>query len=170
MQKLTMWPELLKFCWVFISAHSMLVTRLLQEPRRHQNWWITGSQIVGNLAQVSWSNLNSDFFLRRVKYLSHIVSKMALKLTLTKHQKWGNGLFPNMVKKFSSSLPLPRLCQLFIKGFAQIAKPLHKLTERFSTPIQMSAYLLHQSSSYPDFEKPFILDTDSNWCCAVTFG
>eukprot|EP00731_Ephydatia_muelleri_P006304 Em0003g552a len=62
----------------------------------------------------------------------------------------------------------------FIKSFAKIAKPLHKLTERsavafrWTLECQRSFNLLKNLLSsppilvYPDFTKPFILDTDAS--------
>ena len=80
---------------------------------------------------------------------------------------------PTSTKEVQQFLGLANYCRRFIKDFAQIAKPLHKLTERTSsflwtTECQKSFEILrHLLSSplilsYPDFTKPFILDTDAS--------
>ena len=62
----------------------------------------------------------------------------------------------------------------FIKGFATIAKPLHRLTEKtatskWTTDCQEAFKQLRQQLvsppilAFPDYQKPFILDTDATF-------
>ena len=80
---------------------------------------------------------------------------------------------PTSAKKTQSSLGFANYYRRFIQDFARIAKPLHQLTERDSTfrwtnecqeafdrlrKVLSSAPVL----AFPDFEKPFLLDTDAS--------
>ena len=114
-----------------------------------------------------------SFLKEKVKYLSHIVSKEGIAADPEKTATVKTWPTPTSTKEVQQFLGLANYYRRFIKDFAQIAKPLHKLTERTSsflwtTECQKSFEILrHLLSSppilsYPDFIKPFILDTDAS--------
>ena len=80
---------------------------------------------------------------------------------------------PSEFKVIQQFLGLANYYCRFIQGFAELAKPLHRLTERnvsftWTKECQESfAHLCHRLTTtpilaYPDFAKPFILDTDAS--------
>ena len=81
---------------------------------------------------------------------------------------------PQNVREVQQFLGLANYYRRFIRNFAEVARPLHRLTERSASVFQWtiqcqeSFNLLREllSSppilSYPDFKKPFILDTDAS--------
>eukprot|EP00731_Ephydatia_muelleri_P006907 Em0003g1155a len=114
-----------------------------------------------------------SFLKEKVKYLGHIVSKEGIAADPEKTATVKTWPTPTRTKEVQQFLGLANYYRRFIKDFAQIAKPLHKLTERTSsflwtTECQKSFEILrHLLSSppilsYPDFTKPFILDTDAS--------
>ena len=114
-----------------------------------------------------------SFLKEKVKYLGHIVSKEGIAADPEKTATVKTWPTPTSTKEVQQFLGLANYYRRFIKDFAQIAKPLHKLTERTSsflwtTECQKSFEILrHLLSSppilsYPDFTKPFILDTDTS--------
>ena len=71
------------------------------------------------------------FFLReQVRYLGHIVSKNGIESYPEKTTKVKHWSLPRNVKEVQQFLGFANYYQRFIKSFAEIAKPLHKLTER----------------------------------------
>ena len=114
-----------------------------------------------------------SFLKEKVKYLGHIVSKEGIAADPEKTATVKTWPTPTRTKEVQQFLGLANYYRRFIKDFAQIAKPLHKLMERTSsflwtTECQKSFEILrHLLSSppilsYPDFTKPFILDTDAS--------
>ena len=114
-----------------------------------------------------------SFLKEKVKYLGHIVSNEGIAADPEKTATVKTWPTPTSTKEVQQFLGLANYYRRFIKDFAQIAKPLHKLTERTSsflwtTECQKSFEILrHLLSSppilsYPDFTKPFILDTDAS--------
>ena len=65
-----------------------------------------------------------------VKYLGHIVSKEGIKTDPSKIQSVMNWPRPRKVKDVRSFVGLCSYYRKFVKNFAQIAKPLHRLTEK----------------------------------------
>ena len=113
------------------------------------------------------------FFLReRVQYLGPIVSKDGIEADPDKLRKVQCWPTPQNVREVQQFLGLANYYRRFIRNFAEVARPLHRLTERlvsvfqWTIQCQESFNLLREllSSppilSYPDFKKPFILDTD----------
>ena len=115
------------------------------------------------------------FLLReQVRYLGHIVSKNGIEADPEKTTKVKNWPPPLNVREVQQFLGFANYYRRFIKNFAEIARPLHKLTERgaaqfqWTPECQRSFDLLRNLLSsppilvYPDFTKPFILDTDAS--------
>ena len=91
----------------------------------------------------------------------------------TKVDKVRHWPIPQNPKEVQQFLGLANYYRRFVQGFAQLAKPLHHLTERnfpFTwTDESQKAFddLRHKLTStsilvYPNFEEPFILDTDAS--------
>eukprot|EP00731_Ephydatia_muelleri_P039115 Em1119g1a len=110
-----------------------------------------------------------SFLKEKVKYLGHIVSKEGIAADPEKTATVKTWL-QQVPRRCNSSWDWQTTIVDLIKDFAQIAKPLHKLTSSFlwTTECQKSFKILrHLLSSppilsYPDFTKPFILDTDAS--------
>jgi hypothetical protein len=110
---------------------------------------------------------------KQVEFLGHIVSADGIATAPSKTdtvQKWPP---PKSVKEIRSYLGLCSYYRRFVKGFADIAKPLHKLTELNApfdwTPECQKAFetLRHALTtapilSFPIPGKPFIIDTDAS--------
>jgi hypothetical protein len=109
----------------------------------------------------------------QVKFLGHIVTRDGVSADPCKVEKVVNWPVPTSTKEIQQFLGLSSYYRRFIKGFADIARPLHRLTERnavfrwtrecqsaFDTlrAVLTSAPVL----AYPDYTKPFILDTDAS--------
>ena len=108
-----------------------------------------------------------------VQFLGHVVSTEGLLPDPSKTAKVEQWPVPTSVKETQQFLGLASYYQRFIKNFAMVAGPLHKLTEK-KTPFQwtnqcqeafeklksqlVSAPIL----TLPNWSKPFILDTDAS--------
>lgn len=101
------------------------------------------------------------------------MSKQGIEADPEKTSKVKHWPLPRTVKEVQQFLGFANYYRRFIKGFAEIAKPLHKLTERntlflWTSECQTSFDILRDRLSappilsYPDFSKPFILDTDAS--------
>jgi transposase InsO family protein len=114
-----------------------------------------------------------SFFQRRVGYLGHIVSREGVATDPAKTEKVAAWPCPTSVTEVQRFLGLASYYRRFIRNFAQIAKPLHRLTEKtqgFQWTEQCddafrelkqrltSAPIL----AFPDFSQTFILDTDAS--------
>ena len=113
------------------------------------------------------------FFQQEVQYLGHLISPREVMPDPSKIEKVAAWPTPTSIKAVQQFLGFANYYRRFIKDFAQIAKPLHRLTERgsaFSWPDDCKESfeeLQKQLSSallliFPDFRKPFILDTDAS--------
>ena len=111
-------------------------------------------------------------FQKSVAYLGHIVSKRGVETDPSKVQRVGEWPMPENAKEVKSFLRLASYCRRFVPNSAQVAKPLHRLTEAkvncVCTPechstFDMLKTLLSTAPvlSYPDFTAEFILDWDA---------
>lgn len=114
-----------------------------------------------------------NFFKKAVSYLGHIVSEQGVAVDPGKVDKIKSWPTPTTSREVQQFLGLANYYRRFIRGFAQIAKPLHKLTEHNAafkwTPECNEAFTtlrLRLTTTpvlvYPDFTKEFILDTDAS--------
>jgi transposase InsO family protein len=114
-----------------------------------------------------------SLFAREVEYLGHIISENGVSTDPKKIEAIKTWIEPTSVKDIRSFLGLCSYYRRFIKGFATIAKPLHKLTHKnvkfvWSKECQeafdsLKYHLIHSPIlAYPDFGKSFILDTDAS--------
>ena len=111
------------------------------------------------------------FFQRQVQYLGHIISREGLATDPAKTDKvlkWPTPMSKHETQQF---LGLASYYRRFVKDFAHIARPLHRLTERntafiWTNECQVTFDELRKCLcstpvlAYPDFSRPFILDTD----------
>ena len=112
-------------------------------------------------------------FQRRVTFLGHIVSSDGVSTDPAKVAAvldWPTPMTPKHVRAF---LGLCSYYRRFVKGFADIAKPLYKLTEKgsqfvWSEACESASKLLKAKLTstpvlaYPTSEDPFILDTNAS--------
>ena len=89
-----------------------------------------------------------------------------------KTKKVAEWLEPTNAQEVRQFLGLASYYRRFVKDFATVAKPLHQLTEKtkefkWTTECQVSFTALRRLLitapvlAFPDFQKPFILDTDA---------
>ena len=114
-----------------------------------------------------------QLFAKQVEFLGHIISDKGIQTDPKKTQVVQNWPQPKTVHDVRSFLGLCSYYRRFIPQFAMVAKPLHKLTERnqkfvwtdecskaFDT--LKNRMVTSPILAYPDFSKPFILDTDAS--------
>jgi hypothetical protein len=113
------------------------------------------------------------FFQAKVKFLGHVVSSEGIATDpekITAVQEWPT---PSSVHEVRSFLGTCSYYRKFIKSFANIARPLHKLTEKtadfhWNSECDIAFQTLKQSLvtapilGYPDMNDPFVLDTDAS--------
>ena len=112
------------------------------------------------------------FFQEEVAYLGLIVSREGISVDPTKVDKVRHWPIPQNSKDVQQFLGLVNYYRRFILGFVELAKPLHRLTEHnvsftWTKECQESFDDLRNKLTstpvlaYPNFEQPFILDTDA---------
>ena len=113
------------------------------------------------------------FFQKEVRYLGHIISREGVATDPDKIAKVATWPVPTTKKETQQFLGFASYYRQFIKDFALIARPLYRLTEKTScfiwTPDCQTAFDTLREHlccapilAYPDFRKPFILDTDAS--------
>ena len=114
-----------------------------------------------------------SFCRASVSYLGHVVSRGGVSTDPEKTAKVTKWPTPTSVQEVQQFLGLASYYRRFVRNFAEIAKPLHRLTERgrkFFWTLECEtafATLKNRLSSapilsFPDFSKPFLLDTDAS--------
>ena len=112
-------------------------------------------------------------FQKSVAYLGHIVSESGIKTDPAKVERVCEWPVPENVTEVKSFLGLAGYYRRFVPNFAQVARPLHKLTEanadfvwkpecQFSFEKMKTLLSTAPVLSYPDFKAEFILDTDAS--------
>ena len=114
-----------------------------------------------------------QFMQPKVKFLGHVVSADGILPDPDKTCRVREWPIPTTIKETQQFLGLASYYRRFIKNFASVASPLHKLTEKnsefkWTTQCQeafdclktrlVSAPIL----ALPDWSQPFILDTDAS--------
>lgn len=113
------------------------------------------------------------FFQKSVSFLGHIVSETGIGTDPNKVETVRTWPTPSNSKQVRSFLGLASYYRRFIKGFANIARPLHKACEKnqkfkWTLECQTSFDLLKQALTsasvlaYPTTKTGFILDTDAS--------
>ena len=124
-------------------------------------------------AQLKLKSSKCFFLKHKVQYLGHIVSDAGVQPDPAKIEKVATWATPRTTKEVQQFLGFAGYYRRFIQDFAKIARPLHKLTERqasfcWTTECQnafdqLKKYLVSSPVlAYPDYSKPFILDTDAS--------
>ncbi|CAK9799160.1 Retrovirus-related Pol polyprotein from transposon 297 [Anthophora plagiata] len=114
-----------------------------------------------------------SFFCRQVRYLGHIVTETGVKTDPEKVKAITEWPVPRNVTELRSFLGLCSYYRKFVRNFAGIAAPLHRLTEgkigfSWSQECQGAFRELKGRLTaapvlvYPDSGKDFILDTDAS--------
>lgn len=109
----------------------------------------------------------------QVQFLGHIISTNGVAPDPQKTEKVKQWQTPQSVKEVQQFLGLASYYRRFIKNFASVAAPLHKLTEKHTifrwTPCCQEAFDNLKSRltsapilALPDWSKPFVLDTDAS--------
>ena len=113
------------------------------------------------------------FLQRQVNYLGHVVTCDGVAADPTKVEKVATWPTPTTTKEVQQFLGFAGYYRRFVRDFAEIARPLHRLTERTSVfrwtdECQAAFKELRQRLvtapvlAYPDYSKPFTLDTDAS--------
>ena len=111
-----------------------------------------------------------SFLRTKVNFLGHVVSRDGVSADPSKIDKVANWPVPTSTKEVQQFLGLAGYYRRFVKGFADIARPLYERNATFHWTKECEAALttfrqcLISSPvlAYPDFTKPFILDTDAS--------
>ncbi|KRZ83092.1 Retrovirus-related Pol polyprotein from transposon 17.6 [Trichinella sp. T8] len=109
----------------------------------------------------------------RVKYLGHVVSRDGVQPDPEKIKAVEQWPIPKCSKELQQFLGLAYYYRRFVKGFAQIAEPLHRLTETekpWNLTDECDKAFLHLKArltkqpvlTHPDFKIPFLVDTDAS--------
>ena len=120
-----------------------------------------------------------DMFKSEINYLAHHVSQKGVRPSKKNLESIAQCLPPDTYTKVKSFVGLVGHYQCFIKGFAKIAAPLYDLTsgdnkDKKSEHVDLSpeareafdrlkaACLQAPILAFPDFNKPFLLETDAS--------
>ena len=114
-----------------------------------------------------------EFFQTKVFYLGHVIAREGISTDPAKIDKVAKWPTPQTERDVQQFLGLAGYYRRFVRDFATIAKPLHRLTEKTArfewTPECHEAFqALRQGLcsapilAFPNFTKPFVLDTDAS--------
>ena len=120
-----------------------------------------------------------EVFKTEINYLAHHVSKKGVLLSKKNLESIAQCPPPDTYTKVKSFVGLVGHYRRFIKGFAKIAAPLYDLTsgenkdkksERLDLPTEALEAFEHLKAAclqapilaFPDFDKPFLLETDAS--------
>ena len=114
-----------------------------------------------------------DLFKDSVTFLGHVVSRRGVSCDMTKCEKIKNWPVPVTIGDVRSFLGLVGYYRKFIDNYSNVAKPLLNLTRKdvifkWTDECQRSFEIMRDILcsdpvlAYPDFDLPFILDTDAS--------
>ena len=110
------------------------------------------------------------FICQSVEYLGHLVTPQGISPNPARVAAYPT---PTSVKEMRQFVGIASYYRRFIKGFAKVAQPLHALTQKgavFKWSVSCQEAFQHLKNllveapvlSYPDFLKPFTLETDAS--------
>ncbi|KRY16110.1 Retrovirus-related Pol polyprotein from transposon 17.6 [Trichinella patagoniensis] len=113
-----------------------------------------------------------QLFQEKVKYLGHIISRDGVQPDPEKIKAVEQWPTPRCVKELQQFLGLASYYRRFVKGFAQLGEPLHRLSEKgkqwnWTDQCEKAfAFLKTQLTkqpvlAHPNFKIPFVVDTDA---------
>lgn len=114
-----------------------------------------------------------ELLKKRVYFLGHVISEEGIATDPAKTEKVASWPVPTSRREVQQFLGLANYYRRFVKNFAIIAKPLHRLTEKnssfkWSEDCQQAFELIRRKLvsppilAFPDYSKEFILDTDAS--------
>ena len=114
-----------------------------------------------------------DFCCKQVEFLGHSVSEDGVRTDPTKTEKVAQWPVPKTKREVQQFLGLANYYRRFVKDFAAVAKPLHRLTEKnckftwandCQTAFEELRHRLVTSPilAFPDYTREFTLDTDAS--------
>ena len=113
-------------------------------------------------------------FKSEEKFLGHIVSKSGVSCDPEKVACVSNWPIPESLKEVKQFLGLASYYRKFVKDFAKLAPPMYNLTKKSAKKFKWTGecndpFLCLKSFLtsapvfvYPDFSKPFVMDTDAS--------
>jgi len=113
------------------------------------------------------------FALTEVRYLGHVVSQAGIKPVSDKVKAVSTYPVPTTTKELKQFIGLTNYYRRFIKDYARIAEPLHKVQGKSQKSCQLAFDTLKQKLitppilAYPYFSSTFLVysDASSNWWC-----
>ena len=113
------------------------------------------------------------FLCQSVEYLGHVITPEGISPNAQRITAVKNYPIPKSAKEVRQFLGLASYYRRFVLGFAKIAEPLHRLTQKGAVfawnPDCQTAFDCLKSSlteapilAYPDFLKDFVLETDAS--------
>ena len=114
----------------------------------------------------------THFAQKEIPFLGHVVSEQGIQVNPAKVAAVKNFPVPTMLKKMRGFLGLCGYYRSFIKDFAKIARPMHRLQQKYMPYIwdarcQIAFDTLKQALitspilTFPDFDQPFYVMTDA---------
>ena len=157
-----------KSCLVYLDD-VIIVGRTFEEHLNHLGEVFNRLRQAGLKLKVTKCSL----FQEKVCYLGHIVSSEGVSTDPSKTKKVADWPVPTTPKEVQQFLGFANYYRRFVKDFATIARPLHRLTEKnnsfqWTPECQLSFEQLRNRLvsapilAYPDFTKEFVLDTDAS--------
>ena len=157
-----------KSCLVYLDD-VIIVGRTFEEHLNHLGEVFNRLRQAGLKLKVTKCSL----FQEKVCYLGHIVSSEGVSTDPSKTKKVADWPVPTTPKEVQQFLGFANYYRRFVKDFATIARPLHRLTEKnnsfqWTPECQLSFEQLRNQLvsapilAYPDFTKEFVLDTDAS--------
>ena len=157
-----------KICMVYLDD-IIVLSRTFQEHLK--NLELVFSRLSN--ANLKMNPKKCNFLQKQVAYLGHVINEQGIQTDPAKIQSVTSWPIPATVKDVRGFLGLCGYYRKFVNKFSDIARPLHKLTEKnvkfnWTTDCQEAFDKLKRALtsspilSYPQPNLPFVLDTDAS--------
>eukprot|EP01117_Protostelium_nocturnum_P013214 TRINITY_DN4915_c0_g1_i4.p1 TRINITY_DN4915_c0_g1~~TRINITY_DN4915_c0_g1_i4.p1 ORF type:complete len:1172 (+),score=124.10 TRINITY_DN4915_c0_g1_i4:812-4327(+) len=160
----------ISFEWAMVYLDDLIIySKSWEEHLTHLEEIFTRMRKLKLRAKVS----KCKFAFHEMKYLGHIVSKDGIRADPEKIKIMEEFVTPKNTQAVYRFVGIASYYRRFIKGFAEIAEPLHRLT-RLNVPFvwteecekafqELKNRLISQPIlRHPNFSKPFIIATDAS--------